>query len=131
MADLVLRGMDGELVRRVRSAAALDGMKVKEWASRILEAGLRETDSLVRKSEPAATDDREVDSETHVPVVAKEPQETREATGKRGGVRLGMEKSVPDTISGNPECPECCEPMLDNVRLKQWNCKCGFVQRKR
>lgn len=47
MADIVVRGLADEVVRRVRSDAALRGESLREWVGRVVEAAIRERSDVV------------------------------------------------------------------------------------
>jgi hypothetical protein len=93
MADIVVRGLEDELVRRVRSDAALRGENLKDWMERVLE---QETSGLVRKGKRQANGQKPYEADgrgTSVGLGGNEPQQTVQAGGARG-----VEKSAPNNF---------------------------------
>jgi plasmid stability protein len=123
-----IRNVDPEIMRRLKVYAASQGKTMRQVAIELFRElvegeGIERTHSLVREGAHAATDDLTGDSPRAGKIVVKEDS-LDGPTGKRGGVREGVEGSP--EIPSAKICPEDAKVMIWNKVLKCWECECGY-----
>lgn len=130
MADIVLRNVDDELVKRVRMRAVETGLKFREFVCNILLGALGDEANVLagpERNESAHTDSvlssgHSIDAARHTDAPIRYSALHRDASS-------GAEDVAEEEVDPGPLCPECLEPLVRNKQIPILECKCGHRQK--
>lgn len=152
MADIVLRNVDDELVKRVRMRAVETGLKFREFVCNILLGALDDQANVLAGPErnDSAHTDSVLSSGNSTELVEADRMETglRASNAALGGVDSARHTEAPirysalyrdassdaedvaeEEVDPGPLCPECLEPLVRNKQMPILECKCGHRQK--
>lgn len=136
--DLVIRKLDDGFVQRIRVESAIAGKSVKEWVIWALEAhfanGGRVQEVAQRGSDQAervVSADSAMEGKSLVDGVARDEKGFRSAEDFLAKLRIPQKIEATLEEPAGVDCPNCAGTMLFNEKLRQWNCECGFIDKRR
>jgi hypothetical protein len=133
MADLVLRGLDDELVRLVRVRSVESGKTVKQWVVPILEEaanGLGEGKGN-QSGDSGISNETSAGARSDSGVAGVEPGGNgKEAARKRDFYHEPKHSLLGDRdtvqVDGGESCPDCGKELILNRVLRRMVCECGY-----
>lgn len=118
MADCNIRNMPDGLMAQMKQEALRQGMSLRAWMIWVLSAQF---------GKGISNGDDAGEVEGVVPGVARGGMSIPAGEGQVRPSAIGQ--GAREGSAEAPDCPDCAVPMVRNVQMKRWDCKCGF-QRK-